>query len=356
MKEKLVNLIINKSIMESNNIDSNLLQSCITNLSSVLNKNFLNVVPLEINSLPIMVYLMDLSEIFNKLKQCEGFQEHINNYTKNQVGSNYFVSLLASYLVQKVDKLILEPKINNKKTSDILIKFKEEKVYIECKIIDTKQFNFFKEHEHMSKILGSYIDSPNQVTITYKKSLSKEEIKKLGETLKERVPKVKGEGNIIYNEDIEVHAIKKDEYSDKRFIINLRGFMYSLHENCLYPNNIFMMGGRTISIVGPKVDFSKFLKRKISKGKQQYDSEKPFILAIDANNILGRLNENLKAISNLFQPEINTRFSGVLLVKSDVDLDLKKISISYEFIPNPYTKYPISQLVRTLFKESSLYD
>ena len=88
-----------------------------------------------------------------------------------------------------------------------------------------------------------------------------------------------------------------------------------LNENYFYPAHAYMIEGKSISIAGPLVDFSKVLKKKIKDSRKQSTYENPYILVIDSSWFLGDMKENIRTIQTSFQPNQNTRFSGVLFVK-----------------------------------------
>ena len=46
-------------------------------------------------------WFIRLSQSMKMLKQYEGFERHLNTYTKSQMKSSYFVTAIASYLVDK---------------------------------------------------------------------------------------------------------------------------------------------------------------------------------------------------------------------------------------------------------------
>jgi hypothetical protein len=350
-KEKVVHFSLSTEILKSSKLNIDEVKGHLIDLALIFKEKFPNVVPTAINDLPTLEYIVSLSENLKKIKECEGFKEHISKYKGKQIHSNYFVTLLAGFLVSKVDTLVLEPKIGKKKKNpDIYVDLKGEEVCIECKLIDTQQFDYFEEHKHMFEVLSKYVNVPHQVSITYKKSLSDDEIKKLGKTLQQRVHLVTREGNIINNEDLEVNVIARAEYVDKRFSGGMGGIIENMSDNCRYPNHVFFKNGITMSLSGPKVDYSKILRYKLEKSRDQSYLKKPFILAIDATYMLGDLTENLRFLNTRFQPSMNTRFSGILLVSSG--LRLEKNYREFKFISNPFAKYPVSKDFELLFTNS----
>jgi hypothetical protein len=81
------------------------------------------------------------------------------------------------------------------------------------------------------------------------------------------------------------------------------------------PEDSFLRNGSTISITGPNVNYEDVLLKLIKKSTGQAVKEKPFILAISMNNMVGNWANNIQAIQSSFQPNKNTRFTGVLLIE-----------------------------------------
>lgn len=344
-------IFVSKEILNSSNIIVEELQHHLIELKAILREKFEWVVPTQIYDLSTLQWIVDLSLRLHKLRNCEGFDRHIQVYTKGQVKSSYFVTVISSYLIDKVDSIILEPPINGKnKMSDILVNFQGKQVYLECKCIETEKFDYSQEHEHMFSILRKYVNVPHQISIRYKNSLSDTEIHQLGETLHKRVQLVTGGGRIINNADLEVQVMKREMYGNNQFSIVMTIFMQDLPENCIYPGHVYYKDGISMSVSGPKVDYSKVLKEKFKRSKRQSPDDQPYILVIDGNKMLGNLTENIRAISSSFQPNINTRFSGALLVKYERQVDNQNLNFSFNFISNPFARFPISKKFENLFQ------
>ena len=75
---------------------------------------------------------------------------------------------------------------------------------------------------------------------------------------------MKGNGKLIDNEDIQVQVQIRDSYLNNKGInLVLYGISIDIQDNCNYPMHSYGRNGRTISISGPKVDYSRILKAKI---------------------------------------------------------------------------------------------
>ena len=343
--------MVSTEIMKSLNLSIEQLQSCLAYLGDIFGARLQYVVPDRINDLPTLQWIIRLSESIKKLEGFEGFEKHINTYTKKQVQSSYFVTVIASYLADEgVDRIVFDPPvIATGKRPDILVTFQEEQVYLECKMIDTAQFNYSEEHSRMLSILHNYIDVPHQVDIRYRKSLSDTELRQLGKVLQQRLHQVKGDGKIIDNENLEVQVQLREGYFPTSVNLVLLSIMEDLNDKCHYPQNCYSINGHSISIAGPKVDYSNILRSKIKRSRGQSPNNKPYILMINCNSMLGSLTENIRALSTTFQPKTNTRFSGATIVTYYPRLGSLELDFKFYLVPNPFTKFPASKEFTRLF-------
>lgn len=351
MNETNSNIVVSRGVLESTDISLEELQQHLGELKRILGVRFDEIVPTKIKGVPRLYWVVNLSKKLQMLKNCEGFDKHIETYKGNQIKSSYFVTIVASYLVDKVDSIILEPTIAGKSTkSDILVNLQGNNIYIECKIIDTSRFNYLKEHNHMLSILKQYINVPHQISIKYQKSLSDEELHQLGKTLKERGNLPRGDGIIINNPGLEVQLFRRAHYADKRFRLVMDMISEDLNENCSYPAHAYSEDGITISLSGPKVDYKEVLRERFRKSKRQSPIDCPYVLVIDGSMILGDLKEHIRALSTAFQPKRNTRFSAVVLVKYHLKLDSPAIKYNFYFVSNPFAEFPIYKEFELLFR------
>lgn len=354
MGEEKKDVFVSTDVLKSTHISIQQLQQHLIELKSILGAKFVSTVPRNINGVPAIYQVVRLNQQLQKLKQCDGFDRHISTYTKKQFQSSYFVTVIASYLLDKVDNIVLEPDMTGKTTkSDILVNFRGENVYLECKHTDTLKFDYSKEHEHMLSILRSYINVPHQISIKYKKPLSDRELHQLGETLRQRASLPTGDGRIINNPDLEVQVIKRETYANKRLHFVMGMVVKDIYENCSYPGHAYGIDGITLSLSGPKVDYTKVLREKLKKSKGQSPHDWPYVLMIDGNIMLGDLTENIRALSTAFQPKTNTRFSAATLVTYYPRLDRPDLDLNFIFVSNPFAKYPVSREFEQLFHTSS---
>ena len=349
-------VMVSIEIMKSLNFSIEQLQSCIAYLGDVLGARLKYIIPDRINDSPTLQWIIRLSEDLKKLEGFEGFKSHINTYARTQVESSYFVTVVARYLSDKgVDDIIFDPQITvTGRKPDILVTYRGEQVYIECKVVSTAQFDYSKEHNHMLSILRNYIDVPHQLDIRYRKSLSDTELHNLGKVLQQRLNKVKGDGKIIDNENLEVGVLTRESYQAGTTKLVLGGgIMQDTNAKCNYPLSLCGIDGHSVLISGPKVDYSKILRSKIKRSRRQSPDNNPYLLMVDGNSMLGSLNDNIRAVSSAFQPETNTRFSGATLVTYYESLGSVELDFKFYFVPNPFAKFPVSKAFTSLFSSSS---
>ena len=65
--------------------------------------------------------------------------------------------------------------------------------------------------------------------------------------------------------------------------------------------------------------------------------------------MMGDFKENVKTFLNVFQPNLNTRFSGVIFCTHGYNS--KGDFIEFEFITNPHAKFPVSEEFKLLFQK-----
>jgi hypothetical protein len=351
--EKENKFYISAEILKSANIDLEQLRQIGNDLKLLLKDKFGSIIPNQINDLGTLQWLIEIHRNLQKLKSCNGFDRHIQTYNKKQKQSSYFVTVIASYLLDKnVGDIVLEPPILGKENkSDILLIYKNQNVYFECKHTQSFNPNYSLEHEHMLSILRNYIVVPHQISITYKKSMSDDEIRRLGEDIKKRVVSVTGNGKIIDREDIEVQVIKRETYTDMRFQTNLFMMCKVIDNNCNYPGNVYGIDGLTISLSGPKVDSTNLLRAKLKKSKRQSPISEPYVLVIDGSLMLGELTEKARSLSTAFQPKINTRFSAAMIVNHYSKLSKAGNSLEFSYVSNPFAKFPLTSDFEFLFRK-----
>ncbi len=196
-------------------------------------------------------------------------------------------------------------------------------------------------------MMKKYVQVPHQVSITYRTPLSDEQWNDYGKRIQKRLNHITNEGVILDTKEIQVNVIPRKEYGSRVSEVALFGIETDTRTNCRYPLTLFFEGGYSISIAGPTIDFSKFLRKKMRCSKEQYHPENPFILILGTNKMIGDLEGNRRALSNAFQPEMNTRFSAVVFMEFNHN-EIKVIP-KFQLISNPYARKPPSTKFLRLF-------
>jgi hypothetical protein len=339
-------VLVSPAILNSLGISPDELKRHIVELRMFLGDRFKQTIPTRVSDFSTLHFIINLSMCLSKLKSCKGFEKHIEKYDGKQTRHAYFIAGFANELHDKVDCIELEPSVDKGKKADILVTNKGEEVYLECKGIETSKFNFTQQHEHMLSILRQYLSAtPHQISITYKRPLQDGEIHELGKSIIERAKLVKADGNLIDNPEITVNVVRRENFGNKSFLLRIAMIEEDLSERCRYPADCYGVDGLTISIAGPKVDYKEVLRDRIRKSKRQLKDNSPFVLVIDGNIMLGALAENLRALSTAFQPKSNTRFSGAVLVESNAVIGSTRTDYKFNFVTNPFAKFPVSKIV-----------
>lgn len=315
-------------------------------LSKTFKGKFSEIISTNIIDLSTLDTILMLYEILSKLEGVEGFERHVKEYNQSQLLSTLFVSRLALFLKEKVDDMELEPITpENEGNPDIRIFKNGYNVFIECKNIETEQFNDLEEHRRIFNTLSQYIEVPHQIIFFYSATPNEDELNKLGENIKKLIPHVKVEGNIINNENYTVHVHPRSHFGDPSITVEMTTILGDNNSGERVPGHVFMIDGKTFAVNGPDIDYKKVLIEKVKRARKQSVSNSIFITAINTDAMLGSINENIRSIESLFQPNQNTRFSSVLFANSESIRGNEK----WLQIINPYAENPITNEIQGLF-------
>lgn len=309
------------------------------------------LVPSEINNYSTLISLINMSSLLEGLQDCPGFNEHILGYFNNPT-STQFVSYIAKNLISKVDFLELEPHSTELgRKPDIKIINDELEFYIECKYpFSNTKFDFYNEHKKIEERIRNEVSIPHQIDVSFYSELNDEEITRIINDLKHKLSFCRSSGVLINTKKYKVSITFHEDYQPQYlFEMPMKITLIESHTNNHLPGNVFLKDGRTISIAGPQVDYVSVLTKLIKKSSGQAVVNKPFVLAISINNMLGSLQENILAIQDSFQPKKNTRFTGVVLVEHLGTGELSKRKFIY--IENPFSSVPDSNHIKLLFHE-----
>lgn len=315
-------------------------------LSEFLKDRFLEVVPVKIDSVQALDRILNLYEILSDIHEINGYKRHAIQYTESQFLSTLFVAKIARFLKPIVDNIELEP-VTKKQEGNPDIKIEKNGViaYIECKNIETSQFNDLSQHRTIFEILDGYIDVPHQISFSYKKMPTDTELHKLGCNIKALLTKITTTGNIIHNDNYEVNVQIREDYGDPRVVGLMDMIIEDTNSGDRKPAHVFLENGKTISINGPEIDYKKVIQSKIKEAKNQNISDCIFITVINTDLMLGNTKRNIRNVESLFQPDLNTRYSSVVLASSSAVVGDGNWSI----VSNPFAKFPLTSEMELLF-------
>jgi hypothetical protein len=307
--------------------------------------------PVQISDESTLLYLIHLSRSLERLKDCDGFDKHINEF-RNGVDSTYFVTIIADYLFSQCSNLILEPSSDEvKKKADILATINGHDIYFECK--NPKQ-NILspigKEHEEMYASLSKSINKPCDVSITYSESLTPQQLIELGDFLKVKLPLVTGEGKILNYQGVKVEVTNVREQFIDIGDIRITRLWDNYHEKALHPGSAINRNGIAMMFFKTNVNAFKNIESQIKNSKNKVSKDKPLIAVIHAEGIPGKLVDNIDFVNSLFNEKKYTSFNGVLFVRHCYSFQ-KLIEHEFHYINNPYSRNQLPQLSQ-MFKST----
>lgn len=341
---KKIEISYDPNIIASRNLTEEAMLTLYNELIPILKHKFKDIVPTNLNGIGNLDYVIELHEIFSNIKDVNGLDRHLKIYDKD-IKSNLFVARVASALKTKGMEITLEPEVKSKsvRNPDIELKHNSRIIYLECKTILQVQFRDSERHAAIYSILDKYTQFPHQVRIHYKKDLGDESFDKLGQSIQKLLSKVTSNGNIINNNHFKVDIDFKEHFEKADLEVQLLGVDLGPTR---FPFTGFFKGGSTVIVGGPEVDFKEAIKEKIKSSRTQAIDDYPFITIINSDFFLGSIEENLRAVDALFQPDMNTRISGVFFAESDT----LKNKLFDHYIKNPYAKHPIPLDIEFILK------
>lgn len=307
--------------------------------------------PTEVLYEPDLLHLMHLSQALEKLKNCEGYSEHINEF-KNDIESTYLVTIIAEYLLPKSEKIILEPSSDEiSKKADILAFIDGQEIYFECKNPRLGILNpIGEEHEEMYSILHENVTKPCDVSITYQNRMSRDRLIELGKFLRAKLPLVTGEGTILNFQDVRVEVTNVRNQFQSIGDIRMTRFWDNYHEKSLQPGSLINRNGIAMMFFKSGVNAFNNIENQIRNSKNKVPKDRPLIAVIHAEAIPGKLTENIQFVQSLFNENKYTSFNGVLFIRYWYTFK-NLINHDFHFINNPFSRNPIPKLSQ-LFKSS----
>jgi hypothetical protein len=323
-------------IIASRNLTEASMLKLYNELTPILKNKFKDIVPTDLNGIGNLDYLIELHEIFTGVKEINGFDRHLKVYDKD-INANLFVAKIAYALKKKGMSVTFEPEVKSStgRNPDIELKHNSQTIYLECKTILQAQLADSVRHTEIYSILDKYTQFPHQVRVHYKNDFGDDSFDKLGQSIQKLLSKVTSNGMIVNNDDYKVDVDFRDHFEKANFDIQLSGVDLGPTR---VPFTSFFKRGRTVIVGGPKTDFTKVIREKIGNGRTQAIDGYPFIIIINSDFFLGSLENNIMAVDGLFQPERNTRISGIFFTESET-LPNKVFD---HYIKNPFAKCPVT--------------
>jgi len=347
MATKIHSISCNLEVLQMRGVTIDDIKYYMDFLSKILKKRFKDLVPLSFMDTQSLDRLLTLYEVLSKLESVKGFGRHVAEYNQKMFLATLFVSRVALYLIDKVEDLELEPITSeNEGNPDIRITINEIDIFIECKNIESAQFSDIDEHRKIFDILETYMDFPHQIMFSYKTTPTIDELHSLGENIRKLVGKVKISGNIINNKNFKVNVDLREMYGNPNMTAVADMITENIGSGDRVPGHAFMEKGKTFLVDGPEIDYKSILKTKVKSAKKQYVNNHIFLTAINTDSMLGVMNENIQCIESLFQPDQNTRYSGVLFANNQCLTSDGK----WKQIINPYAVNPLTDDITRIFR------
>lgn len=293
-------------------------------------------------------------QTLHTISNLAGFSRFVKLFNRNDSSGYLFSARTAALLKNKFD-VELEPITeNNGRMPDLKVKIGSKPVFIECKTIDINKFYQKAEKKEIAKSIRSKIQTPNQITVFFNDSESIKILRKklIDKQFVKQILITKNELDLQTKEGLHINVIPRMEFADPDYF----GYMQMIMEDNISgerkPGFVFQELGHSTGVFGPLIDFSSCLEKKRGKSRTQYVEGYPYILAIDASNILGDPSQNLRYIRRWFQPNINTRYSGILLCRM-FSRNSNSYSVELDYLKNDYSRYSIDAKLERFFQEKA---
>lgn len=316
----------------------------IQHLVGLFKQHYETLFSVEIDEITFL-FLSHLSLALEALQDCDGFDAHLKEF-RNDVDSTYLVTTLAAYLSPRVQQITLEPETpSTSKRADIKVELETGRtIFFECKNPKKEVLTQLRgEQEPMYEALKGRVSRPCDVFLSYKETLTDDELARLGQFLEERLPLVTGEGTILDRDGIKIEVTNiRDSFQDIGEV-QVQLVLENYHANERNPVNMINRDGVAIGFTKRGVSVISNLEQQLKASRRKVPREAPFVLAIHSDYLTGTLDDNLRAISSLFQPRKHTSFNGVLLMRWSYNFrDL--IDHEFHYVNNPYARNPVADL------------
>jgi hypothetical protein len=311
-------------------------------LVELFGRDFAQIFGTEFNDPASLHHAMHISEALRSIEGCEGIQRHLAVYRGDRDDAS-FCTLFAAFVKPTVDQVLLEPlsKTSSGEVSpDLLVSKDGTRVYFECKNPALKDRSFdLALHQRYFEIFCKKISHPHQLDVTFRRTLDDNDISLLADSLEAMLRKITQGGVLISNENLEVIATPRVPGHGPTVAI-IEGVSETQSTKDRVPGHVFIGGQRTYAFFGPAIDTVEKLKRVIGIARKQAPTDGCYVPVIRSNFLMGRREDSLRAVRTRFQPDQNSRISGVLLAEYSFSIEEQKLVWVFDYVPNPYAASP----------------
>ena len=324
-------------------VDLQQLGSALQHLVSLFKASTPKVIPSSIQQPPEAESILRLSAKLAQVAGIPGFERHVRAYLYG-VEPTFFVTCLASYLLNASWAIELEPLTRKRKSADLLVDDSGEQVFFECKSPKYPLGPITEEQQQIFATLHPFLDTPHAVTLRFRAPLSMTQVQGLGAEIRRRLPSVREDGVFLTQGDIEVSVDLSTDPAPASFHMQLILIVPDPEDSMVLPGLIKVRFGKKLAIYGPATNWSEVLVRRMEKAKKQAPLNAPCIVAISSRTLLGAPRDHRLAVLEQFTPK-NRRVSGVLIADFPVTVAGQE-QPKLRFIANPYAKHPVSEKLR----------
>lgn len=325
------------------------LESHIRHLALLFRERIHDVVPAEIAQPPQAHHVIRISKKLSAVEHSAGFSEHLKLYREG-VGAAFFVACLAELFVSRGAIVAFEPLTSGGHKADLAVVLGEAEMIVECKApLEAARFDTLAEHQRMFTVLSQFLDHPYHVAVHYRRSLTEEDLLKLGESIRKRLPHVTQDGVILALPEVEVSVDRTVSQMPRGFQLILGMVGPEPGDNAVLPGHAIIRDGRNMALFGPVIDFGHVLQERLRKARRQAPKDKPYVVAIASSKVLGAPRLNMAALRGEFQPQKNRRIAGALLADFLVYVDGRE-EAKLEYAHNPFAICPVPEELLRLLK------
>lgn len=300
------------------------------------------VFPTDIKDTKDADFILSTSQLLQEVKDLPGFSRYVKIFDY-KAASAYLFQARVAVLIKNTFSVELEPPTGNgSRMPDLKIETNSQPVYVECKTIDTNKFYKLDQKKDIAKRIRAILHTPNQIDIFFDDAEGVEKLfcKLKDKQFQKQIVDAQDTLKIQIEGGVHINVVPRITCRDLEISVSMKVIIEDNESGERKPGFVFMEAGHSTGIYGPLVDFSACLEEKRGQSRTQYVEGFPYVLALEASNILGDPNQNLSYIDRWFQPKINTRYSGVLLCKT-FTRDGNSSTTEFEYLKNQHAAHEI---------------